>query len=125
MEKVMPNHSLLTEDRLIRLPQVREIYPPSRSTIYADIGAGIFPKPVKLGPMISAWSEKKIRAINALAEELGKSHPDEAKIRTLIEKIDVPNPGGLVKKLGTANPNKKKNPKNANPLPLNVRGSVR
>ncbi len=47
-------------DRLLRLWQVLEILPISRSAWYQGIKAGKFPKPVKLGPRISAWKYSDI-----------------------------------------------------------------
>lgn len=47
---------------LIRLPQVQEIIPYSRSAIYALIAAGDFPTPVKLGPRASAWVKSEVEA---------------------------------------------------------------
>lgn len=47
---------------LIRLPQVQEIVPYSRSTIYNLIAAGDFPPPVKLGPRASAWVKSEVEA---------------------------------------------------------------
>lgn len=46
--------------RLLRLKEVLEIIPVSESTWWEGVRTGIFPKPVKLGPRISAWKEKEI-----------------------------------------------------------------
>ena len=51
-----------TSKTLIRLPQVQEIVPYSRSTIYSLIAAGDFPAAVKLGPRASAWVKAEIEA---------------------------------------------------------------
>jgi len=45
---------------LLRLPQVQEIVPYSRSAIYAMISKGEFPKPIKLGPRVSAWVRSEV-----------------------------------------------------------------
>jgi prophage regulatory protein len=34
----------------------------ARSSIYQDIANGRFPKPVKLGPRASAWTEQEVTA---------------------------------------------------------------
>lgn len=47
---------------LIRLPQVQEIIPYSRSAIYALISTQNFPAPVKLGPRASAWVKAEVEA---------------------------------------------------------------
>jgi prophage regulatory protein len=39
----------------LRMKQVLELLPVARSTLYSWIKQGKFPKPVKLGPKISAW----------------------------------------------------------------------
>ncbi len=46
----------------ISQPQVQEIIPYSRSTIYSLIAAGDFPAPVKLGPRASAWVKSEVEA---------------------------------------------------------------
>lgn len=46
----------------IRLKQLLELYPVSKSTLYAKIAKGEFPRPIKLGPRISAWSVADIEA---------------------------------------------------------------
>ncbi len=41
--------------KLLRLPAVKEKTGLSRSTIYARIAAGTFPRPLDLGPNTRAW----------------------------------------------------------------------
>ena len=45
-----------------RLPQVLEVYPVSKSKLYAEIRAGRFPASEKLSERISAWRVDLIRA---------------------------------------------------------------
>ncbi len=47
----------------MRLPAVLSIFPVSRSTWWAGISAGRFPKGVKLGPRITAWKVEDIRKL--------------------------------------------------------------
>ena len=47
-------------ERFLRLKAVRERVPFSRSTIYAKIRLGEFPKPVNLGARAVAWKESDI-----------------------------------------------------------------
>lgn len=45
-------------DRLLRLPEIigpKGLLPISRSSFYAGIKRGIFPRPINLGKRISAW----------------------------------------------------------------------
>ena len=46
--------------RLIRLPEVLNRVPVSKSTWWAGVASGRFPKPVRLGPRATAWLEQDI-----------------------------------------------------------------
>jgi prophage regulatory protein len=59
----MQNSVVLPQTGFLRLPTVLALYPVSRSTWYAGIKAGRFPKPVKLGPQTSAWRVEDVRAL--------------------------------------------------------------
>jgi prophage regulatory protein len=52
--------STIQGERLLRLPRVLERVGVSRSTAWLWIRQGRFPKPVKIGPNISAWRESEI-----------------------------------------------------------------
>ena len=60
-------HILVSPARLLRLPQVLEIIPVSKSTWWAGVASGRYPKSIKLGPRSTAW---KLEDINTLIEEL-------------------------------------------------------
>jgi prophage regulatory protein len=45
------------------------IFPFSSATLWRKVKAGTFPKPVKLGPRITAW---RVEDIRALIERLGR-----------------------------------------------------
>lgn len=47
----------------MRLPAVLSVFPVSRSTWWAGISAGRFPKGVKLGPRTTAWKVEDIRKL--------------------------------------------------------------
>lgn len=49
-------------DRFLRLPQVLELIPIGRSTLWAKIKKGEFPKPEKLNTKIAVWRESDIQA---------------------------------------------------------------
>jgi prophage regulatory protein len=51
----------MTDIQLIALPDVTKIVGLSGSTIYRYIGYGMFPKPVKIGPL-NRWVESEIQA---------------------------------------------------------------
>lgn len=50
-------------DRLLRLREVLQIIPVSRSSWYEGVKAGRYPAPVRLGPRTTAWRESDIRAL--------------------------------------------------------------
>lgn len=50
-------------------PPVIGIIPVGKSTWWAGVDAGRFPKPVKLGPRTTAWRVKDIRALVTRLEE--------------------------------------------------------
>jgi predicted DNA-binding transcriptional regulator AlpA len=53
----------ISENSLLRLPQVLALIPVSRSTWWAGCKTGRFPKPVKLGPRISTWRAGEIATV--------------------------------------------------------------
>jgi prophage regulatory protein len=53
----MPNHNQC----LIRLPKVKSITGLSKSTIYARIAEGTFPKQIPLGSRLVVWVEADIQ----------------------------------------------------------------
>ncbi len=60
------NFDELPDDALLREKQILQPngpVPVSRSTWWAGVRAGRFPKPVKLGPRTTAWRVKDIRAL--------------------------------------------------------------
>jgi prophage regulatory protein len=48
-------------EKLLRLPQVKATTGLSKSTIYARISEGTFPKQVPLGPRLVVWVESDIQ----------------------------------------------------------------
>jgi prophage regulatory protein len=54
---------LHADDRLLRLREVLQLIPLSRSTWWSGVNCGRFPKPVRLGPRIVAWRFCDIRQI--------------------------------------------------------------
>jgi prophage regulatory protein len=48
--------------RILRLPEVKKTVGLSRSTIYARVAAGSFPKPLQLGPRAVGWYAEDITA---------------------------------------------------------------
>ncbi len=60
-------------DRLLRLkeiigdpkakPPIPPLIPVSKSTFWAGVKSSRYPKPVKLGPRVTAWRESEIKAL--------------------------------------------------------------
>jgi len=55
--------SKLPETGFIRLPEVLRFFPVSRSTWWAGINKGRFPKGIKLSPRVTAWNVEEIRGL--------------------------------------------------------------
>ena len=53
---------------LVRLPQILAVYPVSRSTWWAGVKSGRYPKSVKLGPRTTAWRAEDISKLIQKAE---------------------------------------------------------
>ena len=47
----------------IRLPEILAVFPVSKSTWWAGVRSGRFPKSVKLGPRITAWRAEDIQLL--------------------------------------------------------------
>ncbi len=70
----MPNNSIppgsLPERGYVRQSQlIPGIFPFSSATLWRKVKAGAFPRPVKLGPRITAW---RVEDIRSLIERLGR-----------------------------------------------------
>jgi len=68
-----------------RLPAVKAITGNSRSTLYARIAQGLWPKQIKIGPRMVGWLADEVSAMNA-ARVAGKS---DAEIRALVAKLET------------------------------------
>ena len=56
----------LTENRLIRLPEVLEILPIARSTWWGWVASGKAPAPVRLGNRCTCWRYSEVIALAEL-----------------------------------------------------------
>jgi len=50
-------------ERLLRIKQVLEIIPVSRSGWWAGVKEGRFPQPIKLSKRVTCWRESSVRAL--------------------------------------------------------------
>jgi len=55
----------LPEEGLIRLPEVLALIPVGKSTWWAGVSSGRFPKSLKLGRGVTVWRASDIRALIA------------------------------------------------------------
>jgi prophage regulatory protein len=60
MQLVHQSRPVVPRDRLVRLPEVEGMTGLRKSTAYKLIGEGKFPKPVRLGTRMVAWSEAAV-----------------------------------------------------------------
>ncbi len=63
----MDKHTL-PETGFLRLPEVLKVFPVSKSTWWAGVKSGRYPKGVKLGQKMTAWRVEDIRALIAAQE---------------------------------------------------------
>lgn len=61
------------DERILRLPAVKQRTGLSRSKIYFDVARGVFPEPISIGPRAVGWLESEISAW--LAERIKASRP--------------------------------------------------
>lgn len=53
----------LPDTGFLRLKQVLEFIPVCKATFWNGVKSGRYPKPVKIGPRITAWRVEDIRAL--------------------------------------------------------------
>ena len=72
------------QERILRFPEVKKLSGLSRSTIYARVHEGLFPRPILLGRRMVGWRESEIAALNAARV---RSETEDA-IRALVERLE-------------------------------------
>jgi len=60
--------AFLPDTGFVRLPQVLSVFPVGRSTWWAGVKTGKYPRPIKLGPNTTVWRAEEIRALIAQHE---------------------------------------------------------
>ncbi len=68
---------------ILRLPAARSLAGLSRSTIYARIAGGTWPRPVRLGPRAVGWPASEIDAL--IRATIAGASDDE--LRRLVERL--------------------------------------
>lgn len=57
-------HSVpIDNEALLRLPEILRLIPVGKSTWWAGVKSGRYPKPIKLGPGITVWRSADIRQL--------------------------------------------------------------
>jgi prophage regulatory protein len=81
MELASVERGARSDDRLLRIAEVRSRTSLSTSTIYRKLTAGTFPTPIKLGERATAWLESDITAWIAerIAESRSGMGPDKRR----------------------------------------------
>lgn len=64
----------LPETGFVRLPQILSHIPVSRSTWWAGVKSGKYPKPIKLGENTTAWKAEDIHSLIAKLANQGGAH---------------------------------------------------
>ena len=72
-------------ERIVRLPEVRAISGLSRSSIYAHVRHGLFPRPILLGRRMVGWRESEVAAV--IAARIRGAEDDE--LRSLVTKLEA------------------------------------
>jgi len=62
-------YPILAETGFIRLQEILKIFPVSKSTWWAGVKDGRYPKPIKLGPKMTAWRVEDIQRLIASIEQ--------------------------------------------------------
>ena len=70
-----PLETIPLDTRLLRLSEVLEIIPISKSSWWAGVKAGKYPKPIKLGPRTTCWRLSDVLEL----VEAGISSPDQSQ----------------------------------------------
>lgn len=70
-------------EKILRLPAVVELTGKTRSPLYADIQAGLFVRPIKLGLRAAGWPESEVECV-ILARIAGAS---DEHLRDLVKRL--------------------------------------
>lgn len=71
--------------RILRIQSVLDARGKRRSSHYSDVAAGLFTRPIKIGPRAAGWPENELAALQA-ARIAGKSDDD---IRALVRRLEA------------------------------------
>jgi prophage regulatory protein len=71
---MQPYTNVTQRPRLLRIRQVLEIIPVSKSTWWQGVKDGRFPAPIKLGPRTTCWREPDVLALTEHPSEKGVRH---------------------------------------------------
>jgi predicted DNA-binding transcriptional regulator AlpA len=60
LPKALPT---LPAEGYVRFPQIKAVYPVSRSSWLAGVKSGRYPQPIKIGERLNAWKVEDIRKL--------------------------------------------------------------
>jgi len=66
----MSEYNTLPETGFVRLPEVLKVIPVSKSSWWAGVKSGRYPKSVKLGPRMTAWRAEDIHTLCKKIEQV-------------------------------------------------------
>lgn len=72
----IPEIQELPKTGLLRIKQVLQFVPVSRSTWWAGVKTGLYPKPIKLSERVTCWKSADIRD---LVEGIQSYHPSSGR----------------------------------------------
>lgn len=74
----MQSYSPYHPARILRTPNVLTRRGDSKSQLYRDIKAGLFPKPVSIGAQAVGWPEHEVEAV--LRARIAGRSPDQVRV---------------------------------------------
>lgn len=93
LQQLISQARAIVNDRILRLPQVKERTGRAGSTVWSDINKKVFPPPVALGPRAVGWKNSEISAwidARAFASRTGRA----VDMTTFVSLLIAPNNTG-------------------------------
>lgn len=79
----------ITENRVLRLPQVREKIGRANATIWKDVSEGTLPPPISIGPRAVGWKSSELDAWIA-AHEFASRTKAPVDMKTFVAQLIAP-----------------------------------
>ena len=98
----------ITDDRILRLPQVREKVGRANATIWQDVSEGSLPPPISIGPRAVGWKSSELDAWIA-AQEFASRNKATVDMKTFVAQLIAP----VASSVGSAMPSQARQQSNA------------